>query len=98
MPDLDQIRLQGRTILRPGDLVRIDTGKARFTVQRIVQTSTRVEVHAYGGRPGFLQARVFTPDQVTRCRTTRDPNEGYREAIVEVSKASKKRKRLGASR
>lgn len=90
--DLSEVRLQGRTILRPGDLVRIDSGQARYTVQRIVQTSSGVEVHAYGGKPGFLAARVFAPDKVTRCRATRDPNVHYREAIHEASMAAKRRK------
>lgn len=93
MTDLPEHHLSDRTILRPGDLVRIDSGKARYTVQRIVQTSTGVEVHVYGGRQGFLSARVFQADQVTRCRSKNDPNEGLRQALHEVSVRSKARRR-----
>lgn len=93
MTDLDLFRLQGRTILRPGDFVRIDSGQARFLVQRIVETSSGVvEVHAYGGKPGRLTGRVFRAEAVTRCRSPKDPNELWRVALEEVSKASKKRK------
>ena len=93
MTDLTEVRLGGRTILRPGDWVRIDSGQARFKVQRIVETDRGVEVHAYGGKPGRLAARVFMADQVTRCRTDRDPNQGWREALREAGKAGTRRAR-----
>lgn len=96
--DLAELRLSAATILRPGDTVRVGGGAARFTVSRLVETASGAqEVHVYGGRPGFLQARVFRADQVTRCRSKGDPNEPARVALHEVSEASKKRK-AGARR
>lgn len=93
MTDLAEYRLGGRTILRPGDWVRIDSGQGRFLVEKITQSASGVvEVHSYGGKPGFLSGRVFRAEKVTRCRAPKDPNVHYREAVHEASKSAKKRK------
>lgn len=83
----------GKHGLKIGDMVRIDSGQARYRITDIRQhESGAVEVHAYGGKGGRLGSRVFTPEQVTRVRSTRDPNSAWRDALHEMSVGSKRRK------
>ena len=83
----------GRKTLAVGDLVRIDTGQARYRITALRQTPTGVEVDAYGGKRGHLGSRVFTVDQVTKVRDQKkNSNDAWLAALHEASAKSKNRK------
>lgn len=86
-------------VLEVGDTVRDKPStNARYTITRIVANGAgTVHVECYGGKPGHLLTRVFDPNSLIRCTTTKtkhDPNSHYRELVREVSNASKKHRRL----
>lgn len=93
-PTLDVWRSGTGKVLARGDHVKIDGKAAVYRITAIHDHPVHgVTVDAYGGKAGRLSTRTVAVDRVSLYRKADDPNAPLRDAIREVSNASKSKRR-----